>query len=69
MHLIERDELGGVVEMDGVRRRISLMLLPDAQIGEFVLVHTGYAIQRINEDEARETLALLREYMRKTEVL
>jgi len=69
MRLIERGELEGVVEIDGVRRQISLMLLPDAEVGEFVLVHTGYAIQRIDEDEARETLALLREYMEKTEVM
>lgn len=69
MRLIERGELEGVVEIDGVRRQVSLMLLPDAEVGEFVLVHTGYAIQRIDEDEARETLALLREYMEKTEVM
>ncbi len=69
MRLIERGELEGVVEIDGVRRRICLMLLPDAEVGEFVLVHTGYAIQRIDENEAQETLALLREYIEKTEVM
>lgn len=62
MRLIERDEFEGLVEVDGVQRRVSLMLLPDAVVDEFVLVHAGYAIGRINEEEAAETLAILREY-------
>lgn len=62
MKLVERDELGGVVELDGVRREISLMLLPEAEVGDHVLVHTGYAIGRVDEEQARETLELLEEY-------
>ena len=69
MRLIERNDLDGLVEIDGVSRRVSLMLLPDARVGEFLLIHTGYAIQRLNEKEAAETLALLREYMAATEVM
>jgi len=69
MRLTERGELDGIVELDGVSRRVSLMLLPDAEVGEFLLIHTGYAIQRVDEDEARETLDLLREYIEKTEVM
>ena len=62
MRLIHRDEYEGTVELDGVRRSISMMLLPEAEVGEHVLVHAGYAIGSINEEEAAKTLTLLREY-------
>ncbi|MCU0303485.1 MAG: HypC/HybG/HupF family hydrogenase formation chaperone [Thermoanaerobaculales bacterium] len=62
MLLTERNELEGVVELDGVRRTVSLMLLPEAEVGEHVLIHAGYAIGAVNADEAAETLALLRQY-------
>jgi len=39
-----------------------MMLLPEAEVGEHVLVHAGYAIGSINEEEAAKTLELLREY-------
>ncbi len=61
MQLIERRDLEGVVEAQGVRRTISLMLFPEAEVGEHVLVHAGYAIARVDEEEARTTLALLQE--------
>lgn len=62
MRLEERNEFEGVVELDGVRRRISLMLLPEAELGQHVLVHAGYAIGTVDEEEAAKTLELLREY-------
>jgi hydrogenase expression/formation protein HypC len=62
MRLTERNEFEGVVELDGVRRTISLMLLPDAEVGQHILVHAGYAIGAVNEEEAAKTLELLREY-------
>jgi hydrogenase expression/formation protein HypC len=46
-------------ELSGVRRNVSLALCPEAAPGDWVLVHVGFALQRIDEDEARETLALL----------
>jgi hydrogenase expression/formation protein HypC len=61
MRLIERRELAGTAEIDGVRREVGLMLCPEANVGGFVLVHAGYAIGTIDEDEALKTLALLRE--------
>lgn len=61
MKLVSREELKGVVELSGVRRDISLMLLPEAQVGSYVLVHAGYAIAQVDEKEAEETLQLLRE--------
>jgi len=61
MRLLERGELEGTAELDGVRRRIGLMLCPEARPGEFVLVHAGYAIGTIDESEAARTLELIGE--------
>lgn len=61
MKLVSRQELKGVVELSGVRREVSLMLLPEAEVGSYVLVHAGYAIAQVDEKEAEQTLSLLRE--------
>jgi len=55
------DGLEGDVELSGITRRVSLQLTPDAREGDYVLLHTGYAISLIDEDEARETLEMFRE--------
>ena len=55
-----RDALGKV-ELSGVTRDVSLMLLPEAKVGDFVLVHAGFAIQIVDEQSAEETNALLAE--------
>ncbi len=62
MRLKERDEMEGLVELDGIERRISLMLLPEAAVGQHLLIHAGYAIGAVDEDEAAKTLELLREF-------
>jgi len=49
------------VEIGGVVRRASLELTPEAKIGDYVLLHTGYAISIIEAEEAKETLKLLRQ--------
>ena len=49
------------VELGGVTRQVSLLLTPEAQVGDWVLVHTGFAISVLDENEARETLALFDE--------
>jgi hydrogenase expression/formation protein HypC len=62
MQVISIDGSDIVAEIDGVRREASLMILDDqVEIGDFVIVHAGFAISRLDEIEARETLALLRE--------
>ena len=48
-------------EIGGITRRISLQLTPEAKVGDYVLLHTGYAISILDQDEARETLRLLSE--------
>jgi hydrogenase expression/formation protein HypC len=47
------------VEIGGVSRRVSVWLTPDVKVGDYVLLHTGYAISIIDEAEAKETLSLL----------
>jgi hydrogenase expression/formation protein HypC len=49
------------VEIGGITRRISLWLTPEAKVGDYVLVHTGYAINVLDQEQAEETLSLLRE--------
>ena len=51
----------GMAEYDGVRRRISLRLLPEANVGDYVLVHAGYAVELVKPEEALEQTALMRE--------
>ncbi len=49
------------VEIGGTSYRASIWLTPEVKIGDYVLLHTGYAISVIDEEEAQETLQLLRE--------
>jgi hydrogenase expression/formation protein HypC len=52
-------------EIGGITRHISLWLTPEAKVGDYVLLHTGYAITIIDPDEAAETLRLLEEIAEK----
>ena len=54
---------GTNVEADigGIKRKISIRLTPHVKVGDYVLLHTGYAINMIDEEEAQETLRLLAE--------
>jgi hydrogenase expression/formation protein HypC len=56
------------VEIGGVKRRVSIMLTPEAKVGDYVLLHTGYAINVIDEAEAQETLKILEEMANLDEV-
>ena len=49
------------VDIGGVRRKVSITLTPEVKIGDYVLLHTGYAISVIDQAEARETLEMLKE--------
>jgi len=55
-------------EIAGVRRRVSIALTPEAKVGDYVLLHTGYAIGVVDEAEAEETLKLLEEIASLSEV-
>ena len=49
------------VDIGGISRRISLELTPEAEVGDYVIVHTGYAINVLDQAAAQETLSLLEE--------
>ena len=52
-----------IAEIDGVQREASLLMLDgDVQSGEYVIVHAGFAIARINQAEAEETLRMMRDF-------
>ena len=59
---LSADGREGPVDMGGVERAVGLDLVPDAQPGNFVLIHAGMAIEIISENEAETTLDVLREF-------
>ena len=63
---IEGDE--AETEIGGVKRRISIALTPEVRVGDYVLLHTGYAIGVVDEAEAEETLKLFEEILSLSEI-
>jgi len=49
------------IDVDGVRRKASLLLVENPNVGDYVIVHAGFAINKINEEDAMESLNLIRE--------
>ena len=49
-----------ICEIDGVRREASMMMIDDIAVGDYVLIHAGFAIEKIDEEEARLTIQALR---------
>ncbi len=50
-----------IVNLGGVRKEISLALVDDAGVGDYVIVHVGYALQKVDQDEAERTLEMFAE--------
>ena len=59
VELVDADAGLATAEISGVRRSVSVALCPEAGLGDWVLVHVGFALSRIDEEQARETIALL----------
>ncbi len=55
-----------IVNLDGVRKEISLALVDDAAVGDYVIVHVGYALQKLDQEEAERTLEMFAELGVKT---
>jgi hydrogenase expression/formation protein HypC len=55
-----------IVDLDGVRKEISLALLDEVSVGDYVILHVGYALSKLDPEEAEKTLALFAE-LRATE--
>jgi hydrogenase expression/formation protein HypC len=61
MRIVAIDGALATIAAEGLEQRASIMLVPDAVVGDYVLVHAGFAISVIDEAEANETFDLLRE--------
>jgi hydrogenase expression/formation protein HypC len=60
MRIVAIDGVSAVAEVDGVSRQVRLDLLPEVALGDYVLIHAGLAIARVDAEHAAETLSLLR---------
>lgn len=62
MQVMSIDGSSAIAEIDGVKREASLMLLAEeVKVGDYVIVHAGFAISLLDEEDARETIAMMRE--------
>ena len=59
VELVEPDS--AVVDLGGVRKQVSMALVPEARVGDWVIVHVGYALGLLDTEEAEATLALFAE--------
>lgn len=61
--IIEMDQFSAVVDIAGTKREVSLSMLPEeVNVGDYVMVHVGFAIAKMDPEEAKETLKTLLEY-------
>ncbi len=58
---LKPDNDNAVVSLEGVKKEISLALVEDVDVGDFVLVHVGYALHKVSVEEAKRTLSLMAE--------
>ena len=65
--VIEKKDMVATVEVEGIRRDISLMLLPEANEGDFILMHAGFAFKVIDAEEGKIPTELLKEVLRPNE--
>ena len=63
--IVEINDNMGIIDVEGVRREISLLLLENPRVDDYVIVHAGFAIQKLDEAEALESLKVLREIVAK----
>ncbi len=63
--IIKIDGVGAEVEVGGIIKRANLMFLEGPKVGDYVLIHAGFAIQKIDEKEAREALEIWKEMKNK----
>lgn len=66
--VVEVQGASATVEVGGARREISVMLLDRVSVGDWVILHAGFAIEKLSPEEAEKTLALFREISDATEI-
>ncbi len=59
--IIKIEGTDGIAEIGGVKREVDLRMLEDVKVGDYVIIHAGFGIQKLDAKEAEETLAMLRE--------
>ena len=64
MRIVEKTGNDAVAEAGGIRKSVRLDLIDDVRIDDYVLIHTGYAIEKLDEREAIETLELIKKVYR-----
>jgi hydrogenase expression/formation protein HypC len=64
MKVVEVNENKGIVETGGILKAVDISLIPQVQPGDYVVVHAGFAIEQMNETEARKTLDLFDDMIR-----
>ena len=65
MQVVELDaDGGGTVELEGSRYAVNLSLVDQPKVGDFVIVHAGFAIEKLDEEEANQRLALFDQFVR-----
>lgn len=57
LKIVEIDDLNGVGEVEGLRRRMRLDFIKEPRVGEYVIVHAGFAIERLGEEQAKADIA------------
>ena len=57
LKIVEIDGLNGVGEVEGLRRRMRLDFIKEPRVGEYVIVHAGFAIERLGEEQAKADIA------------
>ena len=57
LKIVEIDGLNGVGEVEGLRRRMRLDFIKEPRVGEYVIVHAGFAIERLDEEQAKADIA------------
>lgn len=65
MKVAEIEDSWATVELAGVKRQVNLQLLEEVTVGDYVIVHAGFAIQKLDEKEAQKTLSILKEMTEK----
>jgi len=61
MKIRSKQDVEAIAEMEGVNRKINLMMLPEADVDDYVIVHAGFAIEKLDEEEALKRITLIRQ--------
>jgi len=63
MKIVEINGQKGIADIGGMTREVDLRFLSEVEVGDYVIVHAGFALQRLDTEEAEETLSLFREIL------